>query len=341
MSARGFAPAGVAVSGVATPFAYWGFRTVCCVVDAITGSALHLHVSGLEQLREGFARRDGGSVVVTSDFPDVDLGQFVKDSGLPLIVFSDETGSFLDWTVSSRAMDVAGAARFCSRTMSALAPLLLAERALLIAPHNQTPRAVVSAIVEFLWPGRGEWLAERTFDHLVKVGDIDPDRADGTEGGGSGGSNDDLARAARESLVSYAPLMAGRWPDEIVWPLDLFLRPDNRPWRDPIDLTGPARAVLFGPYMHLPVGDWTARVEFEIDGAVSGVEAVTDVRMNEVVTEKTFAMPAKGIYGYELSFRVADPHHAVEIRLFMKKGAIEGVFLPRSVKVRPQRPKEG
>ena len=117
----------------------------------------------------------------------------------------------------------------------------------------------------------------------------------------------------------------------------MFTRPDGRPWTDPINLMGPARAVLYGPYFHLPVGEWTARVEFEIDGAVSGIEAVTDVRINEVVTEKTFAMPAKGIFAYELSFHVSDPHHAVEIRIFIKKSAIEGVFLPRSVRVRPQR----
>ena len=83
------------------------------------------------------------------------------------------------------------------------------------------------------------------------------------------------------------------------------------------------------------MGDWTARVEFEIDGAVSGVEATTDVVINEVVTQKTFEMPSKGIYAYDLSFRVVDPHVAVEIRLFTKRSAIEGVFLPRSVRVRP------
>ena len=89
--------------------------------------------------------------------------------------------------------------------------------------------------------------------------------------------------------------------------------------------------------MYLPTGEWSARVEFEISDAVSGVEATTDVRINEVVQEKSFIMPAKGIFAYELDFRVTDPHRAVEIRLFMTKSAIEGVFLARSVQVTPQR----
>jgi hypothetical protein len=328
MAERAFAPVGVVAFGVSTPFAYWGFGVVSAILKAITGTSLQLHVSALAQLRDGFARRGGGSVVVTSDFPDADLADFVCASGLPLIVFSDDPATVLDWTIRSRNMSAADAARLCSRIYSSLAPSLRAERKLVISgARGASARQIVAEIVEFLWPGRGERLAELTYEHLAGPSGIAPLPED------AGGGVVDTGAA----LAGYADLLVGRWPEDMLWPLALFTRPDERPWGDPIDLTGPARAVLYGPYMYLPVGDWAARVEFEIDGAVSGVEASTDVRINEVVTEKAFHMPAKGIFAYELGFRVADPHHAVEIRLFIRKSAIEGVFLPRSVRVRPQR----
>ncbi len=334
MGDRAFAPAGVVVFGVSTPFAYWGFGVVQAVVEAITDKTLQLHISSLAQLREGFARREGGSVVVTSDFPDADLASFVCEFGLPLIVFSDDPGVMLEWTMRSRDMNSMDAARLCSRIYSSLAPNVAAERKLVI-PYSRevSPERAVSEIVEFLWPGRGEWLSARTFAFLAQSNRIPPYRSEEPVQPLAA----EAAQIALPAVASYADLLLGRLPAEIVWPLAMFARPDGRGWRDPIDLTGPARAVLYGPYMHLPVGDWTARVEFEIDRAVSGVEAMTDVRINEVVTEKSFEMPAKGIFAYELSFRVSDPHHDVEIRLFMKKSAIEGVFLPRSVRVRPQR----
>ena len=336
-----FAPVGVAVFGVSTPFAYWGFRVVCNVIEAIAGKTLHLHITSLEQLREGFAFRDGGSVVVTSDFPDAELARFVSASGLPIIALADDPADTLDWTMKSRKLDALDAARFNSRLFSTLALPFTADRTLLVAgARHETPERIVAAMVDHLFPGRGEWLAARTFEHLVESGAMarekTVERSDyrAVEAEAPTASLEDAKRA----IGAYGDLMAGCWPQEIEWPLEMFTRPDNRAIRDPVDLTGPARALFYGPYLNLPVGDWIARVEFEIDGALSGVEALADVRVNEAVTEKSFEMPAKGIFAYELSFHVADPHHPIEIRLFTKKSAIEGVFLPRSVKVRPQRP---
>jgi hypothetical protein len=339
-----FAPVGVAVFGVSTPFAYWGFHVVRHVVEAIAGPTLHLHITSLAQLREGFARREGGSVVVTSDFPEAELARFVCAAGLPLIVFSDDPGDTLDWTMKSRQMSAFDAARFSTRMFSTLALPFTSNRALLIAgARNESSEQVVAAVIEHLFPGRGDWLTSRTFEYLIESGAIARERTvDRSEYCGVGSkSPSQLPEDAKRAVRAYGDLMAGRWPEEIDWPLEMFTRPDNRAVRDPVDLTGPARALFYGPYLNLPVGDWVARVEFEIDGALSGVEALADVRVNEAVTEKTFEMPAKGIFAYELSFHVADPHHPIEIRLFTKKSAIEGVFLPRSVKVRPQRRGEG
>jgi hypothetical protein len=348
MSDGSFAPVVVAVFGISTPYAYWGFHVVRLIVEAISGKALHLHVSRLAELRDGFAGRDGGSVVVTCDLPDDDLARFVAEAEIPLITFTDDPGDAAQWAANSRGMSPEQAARFCSRLYSALAPLLTSERALaFIGKRDESPERAVAAIIEHLWPGRGDWLASATFAHLVDSGQIsreivvDRKQYEPVVSGEGDPAALLQMRAAllqmRAAAECYAELMHGKWPSEIVWPFSFFLRPDKQPWSDPIDLTGPARALLYGPYMHLPVGEWTARVEFEIDGAVSGVEAVTDVRVNETIIEKNFAMPAKGIFAYDLSFRVDSPHHEVEIRLFTKKAAIEGRFLPRSVRMRPSR----
>ena len=130
-------------------------------------------------------------------------------------------------------------------------------------------------------------------------------------------------------------MFSGRIPAHIGWPLALFTCPDTEHWREPIDLTGPARVIMYGPYLHLPAGQWVARVEFEIDGAISGVEAATDVVSSGSVVEKTFLMPTKGIFAFEIGFSVSDPRHTVEIRLMTKRSAIEGQLLVRSVVVRP------
>jgi hypothetical protein len=332
-------PIGVAVFGVSTPFAYSGFHIVRVIVEAVTGETLSLHLTNLQQLRERFEERGGGSVVVTSDFPDEDLIGFLINSALPLIAFGDDMREMVEWTAHSRRMSMENAIRFCSNIVCVLTPAFLVSRTLVLGPGSR-PSAIVAAIVAHLFPNDDEGLAARLYETLVQEGKLSPDGfADWRL------TAEPLTRDAvraepgrmaelQSALMSYGSIIAGRLPVDIEWPVALFTCPDTENWREPIDLTGPARIVMYGPYLHLPAGKWVARVEFEIDGAISGVEAATDVFISEVLVEKVFVMPRKGIFAFELGFEVSDPRHAVEIRLSTKRSAIEGLLLVRSVVVR-------
>ena len=334
------APLGVAVFGVSTPFAYWGFYLVREIVEAATGATLHLHVTNLQQLHARFEERGAGSIVVTSDFPDADLLDFLLPSPLPLVVFADSTGDFVDWTVHSRRMSVPNAVRFCCNITCVLTPAFLSPKALIISPTSP-PATIVAEIVAHLFPNADKGLAGGIYDALVGAGRLSPEGPADWRLSAETPKNElapaDPERAAetKSGLASYATIFSGRLPSEIVWPVALFTCPDTEHWREPIDLMGPARIIMYGPYLHLPAGKWIARVEFEIDEAISGVEAATDVFISEVLVEKVFVMPTKGIFAYELAFAVNDPRHAVEIRLLTKRSAIEGLLLVRSVVVRP------
>ena len=334
------APIGVAIFGVSTPFAYWGFHLVLEIVHAAAGETLHLHITNFQQLHDRVGERGAGSLVVTSDFPDQDLFDFLLRSALPLIAFADDVEEMVDWTAHSRKMSTENAVRFCSNVMCVLAPAFVAPRALILRPGS-TARALVAAVVGHLCPNADERLAPRLYEALVREGKISAEGPANwrttVETSDTGTLLADPERTAdmKTALASYATVFSGRFPLQVVWPVSLFTCPDVENWRQPIDLTGPARAVIYGPYLHLPAGDWVARVEFEIDEAISGVEASTDVFISEVLVQKVFLMPAKGIFAYELSFAVSDPRHAVEIRLFTKRSAIEGRLLMRSVTVRP------
>jgi hypothetical protein len=341
MGAGASAPVGVAVVGDATLFAHYGFHVVRRVVEAIAGTTVYLHITSLDEMRVGFAERSGNSVVITSDFPDADCARLLCASDLPLIAFVDDPSDTLNWIISSRSPNFIDATRFATRVFSAIALPLTTQRTLLIdGASDHSPEAIVAAIINHVFPGRGEEFTTATFDYLVKSKQISRevvvDRSEyrKPDTGVISATDAELLAEMRNVVECYSDLLLGRLPEQFFWPLDLFIRLDNRPPRAPFELTGPARVLLFGPYLHLPVGDWVVRFEFEIDGAISSVEATTDVYINEVVIEKMFMMPARGIYAYELSFRVEDPHVPIQLRLFTKTSAIEGIFLPRSVRIR-------
>lgn len=329
---RVFPPIGVAVFGVSTPFACWGFNLVRLVVEAVVGATVGLQVYSLHQLREEFGSRNGGSVVMATDFPDADLAEFLSASGLPVIVFADAPEIMLNWTMRSRELQPDRAARLCSRICSAVAPSLTAKRRLSVIPEA-TSADIVARLVEFLWPGQGRRLRADKVDFSAVAGDAERQRIVSATPFAADLSCLTLARG----LAAYADVTLGHAPEAIDWPLLLFTRPDGRRWGEPIELAGPARALMYGPYMHLPVGEWSARVEFELAGVLSGAEASADVRIDEVVAETAFALPQAGVYAYDLAFRVRDPHRPVEIRLFLRKSAIEGLLLPHSVTLMPAR----
>jgi hypothetical protein len=275
-------------------------------------------------------------VVITSDFPDLDLAQFLCQSGLPLIVFADDSATMLDWTRKSRAMGLFDATRYCSRMCSSLAPTLdVASKLVIPVEGSESATRVVTKLINYLWPERGRGFVEVTIEHLLRSEKVIPFFLKNSLAEESQvDDSENLAIGNCLRLIERYADVAGHQPlGDLDWPLELFTRTDHLPWRTPFDLTGPARMLLYGPYLHLPIGNWVARVEFEIDRAVSGVEAGADVRVGEHVFEKNFQMPPKGIFAYNIDFVVFDPNQSIEVRIFMKRGAIEGALFLRSVSV--------
>ena len=236
MADKVFEPVVVAVFGVSTLYGHWGFYVAREIVEAISGQTLHLHIATLEQLRDGFAKREGGSVVVTGDMPDEDLARFVSNANIPLITFADDAADTARWAAKTRELPPEYAARFCSDMFCSLAPLLTAERALrFVGKQDESPERVVAAIIAYLWPNRADWLAPATFAHLVETGKIDKNVI--VERSRYSIANSDAPPPSPKSLQTmceaaecYSDLLLGNWPREIVWPFALFTRPDKRPW---------------------------------------------------------------------------------------------------------------
>lgn len=94
------------------------------------------------------------------------------------------------------------------------------------------------------------------------------------------------------------------------------------------DLTGGARFLVFGPYLHLPVGHWNAVVRFAVDDAISGCTLAVDIVAGEVLALGEIAkVPSRGVFSFDLDFRVEDPAAAIEVRIALKQGSIEGTFI--------------
>lgn len=113
---------------------------------------------------------------------------------------------------------------------------------------------------------------------------------------------------------------------KIDWPGSLFLLGDapDTPMRGPVDLSGPARCVLYGPYMHLPAGAWTASVAVALADCLGERSFTLEVVCGEIIAKGRFHCRGSGTFNTRLDFLHRHPDVPIELRLFLDAGEIYG-----------------
>jgi hypothetical protein len=340
-------PMMVASFGTSTPFSYWGFVWLCKMVGFLTGDFLRIHGTTLLDLRDGWLNRTGRSVVFTTDLPEATLCDFLLGNEIPIVVFLDDPQDAVISAIASRGLSVEQAIRFSTRTFCAMSEPFKSSRTLVIRRWEHTEiRDIASLILRYLGGGDQEDEVDAVLEFCIEGYDADKSTKledelaeRGIRGALFGDQTLDLSKNAKaliqRAVAGYRPIFDGHELSDITWPNELFIAAGELPASAPVELAGPSRTLIWGPYMYLPRGQWEAKIVFEVVDVFSDHQAVVDVRMNEVIVEKIMVMPRIGMYSYTLLFEVDDANKSVELRILMKTGAIEGRFLLRSVSLAP------
>lgn len=140
---------------------------------------------------------------------------------------------------------------------------------------------------------------------------------------------------------SYAPLLlqgVDRW--RLSWPLQTMFNaePPYPPLAGPLRLLGPARIMTFGPYFHLPEGNWLLKLTFSVAENYSGNQLKVDVysSADRVLAVTKGDLPEGGTFKTRLSFSILSSDERIEIRTFILSGAIEGRIELLSVVLEPE-----
>jgi hypothetical protein len=114
----------------------------------------------------------------------------------------------------------------------------------------------------------------------------------------------------------------------VVWPTKIFFSGDRLEAPAPLaaDLTGGARILYYGPYLHLPAGRWTVRMIVGFSAGSRGTPFSVEVYGGNLLARAIMVAEAKGIFNASFEFTHDAPYEAIEIRLRTDRGAIEGQF---------------
>lgn len=341
----------VATPGPATQQARTGARTLFCVLGVSTpllhavvsifkgalegeGGACALVVGNtVSDMREGWAASGAGSpasTIFTSDSPDDTTVELFSRAGARMIVAVEDFVDAAIYLRAARGMSTPHALRFLTQTLSTLAPALTGGQALLLrSRHADAPlESLLACLFDFI--GRDAIDVAAVLRRIGAAGEetlrgyaqthfpfreAEPPPAD------------ELA-VMRALAQSYQPLLSGRAMAAASWPTELFLDWD-RPGdflHGPVDLTGPARFIVCGPYLHLPLGRWRARFLVRIADNWSGNRMSLDIFSHEVLAGVAADLPAEGLYEFDVGFEVSSAYAPLEARIQIQQGAIEGAF---------------
>lgn len=324
--------------GVPSAYCAYGMNLVYSIACAVHGETQFVAACTPDHLREAFATRGGRPVVLASENLELRVTNTLVKAGAPIAIFAEEPEDAVGFATESRSLDLRVSIQIYSQSVSCIAPYLnLPSLRVLWRPADHTPFVeVLEQIADVL----GLDLSEEHWERL-KALTLAPGLPDNTPFGDQLNRFSSFGlpmgqyrqRMTREqldlihkSLLPYHGILLDRF-HPFQWPIALF-RDSQMPDKallGPIDLTGPARHIAFGPLLHLPAGHWVASLSFAVKENLSGNSLYVDVVAGHDITgQGEFVLPSAGIFVFDITFSVVDPRHPVALRLVTQSGAIEG-----------------
>lgn len=140
---------------------------------------------------------------------------------------------------------------------------------------------------------------------------------------------DEGALAVEGALAGFWAAFNGRPLGSIIATRPLFISETLVPVVSaPIDATGRARCIVFGPYISLPAGNWTLRMVVAFSPELTGTPFTLDVtRAGNTGTKELGRVSFEAIVGRyvaQITFNHREPSKALEFRLFIDKPTFEG-----------------
>ena len=336
----------LAVFGVPTATASVGARIVHSVVRCAAGPTDLVSCRSLDELREAWASRAEQNILYYNESPSGEISRFFREVSTPLLLFVDDPVEVGVSLHSERAVEVLQAVRVSSLCTVSLNELLLANDVLKINSSRHSSMSLgelISSIASFYrFPGHQALVEAVIADVSNSLGLECPVPASSAwcELAKCMRPPTQVGMSVAEFDLLETMLCCYRDPTvlHLKWAPGLFMTAENVALNDTfLDLTGPSRLFIHGPYMGLPRGSWVARIEFEARSNLFGFELLVHVVADGYLKKGRMSVPQDGRYVTEIRFVGDDPSVPVQLQILLERGAIGGEFRLMSVELQRDR----
>lgn len=140
-------------------------------------------------------------------------------------------------------------------------------------------------------------------------------------------------RKSCQGLLEHARYGTGadvEWPSSVFFDATARVRPASAAF----ELTGPARCLCYGPFLHLPSGVWDAAVYVTIIGKFDETVVRVEVFGKCPIAHTTAKLSGSGVFEVRFGFSIDNAVMPLQVRLFSCHGEIEGRLRFGGVKLR-------
>ncbi|MCA3611587.1 MAG: hypothetical protein IOC55_04180 [Methylobacterium sp.] len=145
-----------------------------------------------------------------------------------------------------------------------------------------------------------------------------------------------LIRQVCEPLIG---ILMGQDEAEILWDVAFFYEGEcfSMPAPLSLDLVGPARCLYYGPFLHLPEGSYSAILTIGLSNEIRDTLLRVEVYTTQMEAEFIAHAKSGGLYYMLIDFDVVDAGRAIQLRIFIDRGEIEGRIGFANTKLKPTR----
>ncbi|MEP7456742.1 hypothetical protein [Phyllobacterium sp. SB3] len=334
----------------------WGTAALEAIAREVFGDCDTVEVETLPELQEAWRNRTGKAMIVTSHYPDQELCAFLMRTRAPYLVFTEGVMDALNWLSQTTGTTDIPLVRAMSASIACISqirshPMIVAVQRQKMGPvqihrilgHfcrtlgiNLSKEGIVRCLeklgTDFSRP-KPDLSRIPTFEESAKMLDAHY-MAPGTE---YEGISPEIRAIALDVLKPLDGSIMRTPIRQMIWPLQTFLLADKEGANivNEIELVGRARCVIYGPYFHLPPGEWTARFSLRIDNEIYGQIFTIEIHNSELLSKIRIRPSQTGSFIAEAQFLVERAKEPIEIRLFTESGAIEGSIAHWSVELIP------
>jgi hypothetical protein len=305
-------------------FGDWCDHVIARLAETVLGSVVATGANTAEELATDLINTEGQHFYVGARHPSRWLRDKLAATNKKLVIAVDDPRHAVNDLIVRQQLDLPEATRRVASSCAAMSRYVALPGALVVSGERDWPRqaATIAAIADHLGLPVDRAIIEKIAADLDAAG-LGP-HGD-TEQGWLAALPEQSVAVIDGAVSSYAAYFHGDSLGQIAWARDLFYEEHHQPVTHPIEISGKVRYLIYGPYVALPPGSWTADMVLGFSEDAVDMTYRVEVWAGAQLNSTSIHPDRPGVVTANINFEIEESNDSlVEIRVLNERSAIYG-----------------